>query len=362
MKLLALLLVAVAGAFADTITLKDGTVVEGSITGETEENLSIEMLVAKGIFFTEVISKTNVAQVVRLTPEQQRAATLQRDYTALGKYTLTPNTTLPVAQYDRVITGVFKKFLNEYPGSEYESQVQNRITQWEAEREKDVAGLIKVDGAWQSKADAEKMQRNAKIRELMQSGQQAFTARQWSQAARAYDSLLSLQPGSAAALGAQRQLHICLTEWRKQLELEQKTVAVDLAAAQHRYDQAQQTDQHSFTGLKKATDGTPEGKLGESGAAFMKSQTAVTTAKNQLTPLQARATAIQSQLAEISHRLNANDLQAASPTQNLVAASSPSPATTDVLDDTVNWWQRNWMMLAIVAVIGVYLLSRITGK
>src|SRR5207245_2752372 len=66
---------------ADTVKLKDGTVLEGSITAENDTTLSIYIERSGGtITQTREINKADIAKVVRWTPEQKSEWQMKRDY------------------------------------------------------------------------------------------------------------------------------------------------------------------------------------------------------------------------------------------------------------------------------------------
>ena len=149
---------AAACGWADTLTLKDGTVLDGDIVAEDVSSVSIYLEYAHGtITQTRHVTKADIARIVRSTPEQRAAEHTKRDYQALEKYRLDPNTSYQLDYYDAVIGNVFRKFLAQYPSSIYESNVTDRIALWVAERNLVAAGRMKFHGRWLPAAEGARL-------------------------------------------------------------------------------------------------------------------------------------------------------------------------------------------------------------
>jgi hypothetical protein len=150
-------------AAADTVKLKDGTVLEGDIISEDETQLTLTVVFASGtISFQEVIRKSDIAEVIRLTPEQKTERDMEKAYERLKKYQLDVRRSGPVSYYDQVIKGVFLRFLQQYPSSPYTNDVDSKILQWQTERDKVAAGLAKWDGQWMEASEAAKLAEQAR--------------------------------------------------------------------------------------------------------------------------------------------------------------------------------------------------------
>ncbi|MEI6082796.1 MAG: hypothetical protein WCS70_00690 [Verrucomicrobiota bacterium] len=344
------LFVLVATVSADTIQLHDGKTVEGTIVGETESNLTIEVAIAGGtILQNQVIPKSTVTTFARWTPEQKRVVAMQRAYQTLAKTGPDPDTSASVVAYDKAI-GELQNFLTTYPGSSYEQEVTDRLAQWQAERQKVAAGMVKVDGTWLTKEEREKRQLRDNIQTLMKQGNDAFAAKQWPQAVRAYDALLALRPSGVTEALANRQATEALTAWRVVLQPQLEQLEPELAAAQHRLERAQGSAKPA-----KANPSPGDGKLGVESSNRLRAQTELTAAESQLKKLRPQVEKMRAQLAEINRRLTP-----AAPA--VAAASDGAPVSTDILQDTASWWDKYWMILAGVAVVGVWLVHRLMGR
>src|SRR6266480_46461 len=103
-------------AFADTVKLKNGIVLEGEIISEDETQMTIAVGFAWGTITShEVINKNDVAEVFRLTPEQRAQRNMDAAYAKLKSYRLDVKNSGTVSYYDQVINGVFLRFLERYP-------------------------------------------------------------------------------------------------------------------------------------------------------------------------------------------------------------------------------------------------------
>src|SRR5579859_3507909 len=139
---------------ADTIKLKDGTAVEGSITAENDTTLSIYIERSGGtITQTRVINKADIASVVRWTPEQKAEWQMNHDYISLQRYQLNPTSSYALEYYNQIIDGVFRKFLTQHPNSPHAAGVNARIAEWKAERDLVAAGNVKFHGRWSPAAE-----------------------------------------------------------------------------------------------------------------------------------------------------------------------------------------------------------------
>ncbi|MCX7887257.1 MAG: hypothetical protein N3B01_08425 [Verrucomicrobiae bacterium] len=138
-----------ASVWADTLLLKDGTVVHGNIVAETDTEYVVERSLAGGTIKTKTTyRKADVSEVSRSRPEEKAAAAAKQAYEATKRYQLDPNASFSKDHYERVINGVLRKFLADYPDSPFAAEVRERLAAWEAERDKVAAGMIKRNGRW----------------------------------------------------------------------------------------------------------------------------------------------------------------------------------------------------------------------
>jgi len=127
-------------SFADVVTLKDGTSVEGRIIVEGSDILRIEVQVTPSIKETKTYSMTDVAKVEKTAPDKLAFAAITE---------LLPTRSLMTASdYDQMIKDGPKKFLSSFPDSEHRTEVEKILADLEAEKERVQRGGIKLDDEW----------------------------------------------------------------------------------------------------------------------------------------------------------------------------------------------------------------------
>lgn len=386
MRMLGMFFAIVGLATADLVKLKDGTVVIGDILEETPLEIRIETETAGGtIVRTERISKNDILEIQRWTPAQKQEHAAAREFEKAQRYQLSPQTSLTVAAYDRVIEGVLRKFLTEHPHSVHAPAIQAQLRAWQSERDRVAAGEVKMDGQWISREEFDRQKTAEQIRTLSRQGEQAMQERRWSQAAAAYESLIALKPTGATLDIARRQLAVALVEWRRSLEEFLEQLRTRLTAAQQRVEKARQAHHEAQAQVRdlqaRANRPREDGKLGALGGELTRAQSALVAATTELrlaeealAPLRSQAEAAQRQLADIQQRIARNQIQAevaaatppspqdtvaGAPTASAVSRPPPPSGSTDVLEDTASWWSQNWIWLAAAALLGLFLLSRL---
>jgi ABC-type transporter Mla MlaB component len=320
MKRLCLVLVLLAGAArADTVELKDGTKIEGDIIGETDTNFTIEVAQARGtILNSQTIAKSDIAGVTRVSEED-------RDYRESLKSTLNADVNYTVARYDQVIEGVFRKFLAQYPASVHAGDVTSRLAQWQEERDKTAAGLIKINGAWLSAEQLDRFGSQARAIQYAKQGAALVNLRQWQAAAERFEAVLELAPRSGSGTLARRELPEVYRQWRAALTQRQQKLQTDLQALDRRQPPVPALTRPLHTELaliKRTLDGL-DGRAEKAGV----------------------------------------NMTTASPTQLVNAAQSPVDASKvgdnpELLRDIGNWVREYWLYMAGAAAIVVLLFSR----
>ena len=345
-------------ARADTIKLKDGTVLEGEILSETPTNLSVEVVLAGGrIISTEVLALTNIAGIVRLTPAEKRARLMQREFARMQAYALNSNTSFAVDYYDRVITDIFRRFLNEYPGSPHAAEVTERLTQWQAERDRVASGLTKFGGDWLNRAAFEQASRAEQTSGLFREAEQCFKQKNWADAARKYSAVLALGSGGGTAVVATRQLGASLEAWRTAIEQGQKKIDTEIPRTQRAIKDAQAAFDRA------QSEFTQRIAFDSSGAKVARARTALTHAQNQLTQLQAGTATLKSQRVEVTQIATRNGLpdthREAVATEVASRPAPPAPAdssTPDVVNQVGDFLHRYWLY-GLVGVVVIMVVS-----
>lgn len=385
--LLVVFALVVVCARADTVTLKDGTVLEGDITAESDSSVSIYLEFAGGtITETRRINKSDIAKIVRLTPEQRAAWEAKRDYERIEKYRLSPSVSYPLDYYDRVVRDAFHKFLANHPNSAYTSNVTARIAQWEAERNLVAAGKMKFHGEWLPAAEGIRRAERERGLLLLQQGRLLISQSRPESAIQQLEKVLSLSAQPDLVSQAKPLLASALQQAITSLDRQRQQLETDVASAQQWVDRAQQSVNTAEASAKQPTSnvqslgkaapvGSSYRALGDDSQSFVQNQTAINAARGNLVQAQSYLNQARSQLNDVVQKLatlqsRASTVEArwgiavgggnADTTQTQPPAPPPTPAKSpDVLVGTADWVKNNWAFMAVGLLVLLFLLSRL---
>lgn len=134
-------------ALADTIFLKNGEKIEGTITKETPEELTLAVKVSAGITDERVVKRGEVDRIEKISPDiiaYKSIATIQAGANSMA-----------ASQYDSRLMAL-DGFLKQYPNSPHAADVKKALDEFVAEKKRIEAGEVKLRGQWLSKAEVEK--------------------------------------------------------------------------------------------------------------------------------------------------------------------------------------------------------------
>jgi len=137
---LALIALSVATAPADTIKLKDGKTLDGTIVSEDASSVTIKTIVVGKITDNKVVPRSDIASIVKKTPEDDAAE-------AVKKLLPTEDFLQPSA-YNKLIAEGPDKFLATYPNSKYRTQILEIKKTLQDEQAQTRRSMRKVDGKW----------------------------------------------------------------------------------------------------------------------------------------------------------------------------------------------------------------------
>lgn len=145
-----------ASAWADSVTLKTGEVLQGKILREMPEAVVIEYQFSATIRDERSVLRSEIAKVER---EQADAKLFEE----IQKISL-PVTALDVSVYDEIIGSKLQPFLKAYPYSPNCAAVRVKIADFEAEKKRLSNGQLKLEGGWISdlRIEEEKYQLDAR--------------------------------------------------------------------------------------------------------------------------------------------------------------------------------------------------------
>lgn len=148
--IIALAILTAVAAPADTIKLKDGNTIEGTIVAEDGSSVTIRTTVVGNIPDNKVVPRSDIASIVKKTPEDTAAeAVLQL---------LPTDDFLQPSHYNKLIAEGPDKFLAQYPNSKYRAEILNVKKTLTDEQAQTRRSMRKVDGKW---LNGEELQANA---------------------------------------------------------------------------------------------------------------------------------------------------------------------------------------------------------
>ncbi len=376
-----------ACARADTVTLKDGTVLDGDITAEDDSSLSIYLEFAHGTI-TEMrhLAKTDIATIVRLTAVQRAARQAKLDYDKIEKYQLSPSASYQLDYYNHVVRDVFHKFLASHPDSAYTSNVTTRIAQWETERDLVAAGKMKFHGQWLPAAEGARLAEHERGQQLLQQSRWLISQGRLDSAIQELEKVLSLSTQPDLVSQAKTLLASAFQQTITSLERQKQQRESDVASAQQWVDRAQQVANTAEASASQAPSsaqslggpkpvGSSYHALGGDSQSFVQNRTAVNAARGNLAQAQSCLDQARSQLDDTVKKLAALQSQASTVeakwgivavgrnVETIKAPTAAVPSTTnkppDVFAGAGAWVKNNWVYMAMVLFVLLYALSRL---
>lgn len=146
-------------ALADTIKLKDGRVLTGTITEETADSVTIEVM-EKGVKdWPKFNKKTEVESISKETPEERAASELLKK--------LNPSRdAMTAAEYDKAIKTEIQPWLDKNKTGAKRKEMEDLLKLYNEELTKVKAGDIKLRGAWISVEEKKWNEYNVNARRL----------------------------------------------------------------------------------------------------------------------------------------------------------------------------------------------------
>ena len=176
-------------ALADTFTLKDGTVLEGTISSETADSYVLEVQVTKSIKDERTVAKADVAKIDREQPDLKA-------FEAIAKLKPIPDL-LSEDDYQMKISAV-NRFLKEHRASSKTKEAKAILESLKAEAAQVAAGSIKLNGKMVSPAEyqanayeIDSRVQEAKIRGMVEDRQFLGALRLFSDFSRDYPTTLA---------------------------------------------------------------------------------------------------------------------------------------------------------------------------
>ena len=130
---------------ADTVTLKNGEIIEGKISFESDTELTVEFKISEAITDSRIVPKSDVLSITKIQPDElawERLKNLKP-----GAHSLT------AASY-QTATQSLHGFLEKFTTSPFAADARTAISAFEQEKARVDAGELKVNGHWFTKDEA----------------------------------------------------------------------------------------------------------------------------------------------------------------------------------------------------------------
>jgi len=168
-------------AQADIVILKDGKRLEGNITAENPQAIHMRYKLTPKIWDDKDIPRSEIAEIIKQKPEEVELIELKK---------LFPTADLmPAEKYEQLIQDRLRPFVNRYPGTKEAAESEKLIEEAQAEKEKVVAGGIKMEGKWLNPDEAKAAQYNVKAYGLRAEMLEKEAAKDYTGALKAFDQL-----------------------------------------------------------------------------------------------------------------------------------------------------------------------------
>ncbi len=197
-----------ACVLADSVKLKDGTVIEGRVTANTADSVTIEYSPGKGIKDTKTIKKDEIAELKVQSEDEVEAV-------AIKKLVPTADLTSPT-QYAALLARA-KPFLEKFKTSKFLPEVQAVLKTLEDEKGKVETGWQKLDGNWITPEESVWNSYNIEARVLRKQMQQDLEKKDVKGALDKMARLKNDFPASGAFVEAIDAYEKLLTDYQKEL-------------------------------------------------------------------------------------------------------------------------------------------------
>ena len=149
---------------ADTVTLKTGEVINGTIKSQTDTEVTIDIQVSASISDERTIEKTDIAKIEQAQPDQIA-------YQQLIQTQPNPQSSFSSDAYAQILSQLYQ-FVATYPNSTYVPDIKKLIAAFEDEKKHVDSGQYKYLGRWISDAEAQKRLPQIEAQQMLSTMQQ----------------------------------------------------------------------------------------------------------------------------------------------------------------------------------------------
>lgn len=198
---------------ADIVVLKDGKRLEGNITAETPQSVKMHYKLTAKIWDDKDIPRTEIAEIIKQKPEEVELIELK-------KFVPTPDL-MTAEKYEALIQDRLRPFVNRYPGTKEAAEVEKMVAIAQEEKEKVVAGGVKLEGRWLTPDEAKANKLNLDAYALRVAMMEKAEAKDYSGALKEFDKLTDPRGSNLASVyypKAVEEALAILTMYDKQIE------------------------------------------------------------------------------------------------------------------------------------------------
>jgi DNA uptake lipoprotein len=245
-----------SAAFADTVKLKSGEVVEGTILEATAKEIVIEVQFSASIKDVQRIPRSDVEGIDRATRDEAEFAEIQ-------KTAKIPDTASDPAAHRALINEKLKPFLSRFSYSTRAADVKKMIAQVEEEIARLERGDVKIAGVWYDHEAFEKEKYQIEADEQLEKMKQAMAAGDFVTAANLFETLQRQYPNSAAfgesaplaeevVRKLQQQLNFAIANLPQTLTERRQTIERAPAGQRAAIEQAMQAEEQQLAAVADA--------------------------------------------------------------------------------------------------------------
>jgi hypothetical protein len=268
-------------AFADTIKLKSGEVLQGHVLSSDATTVTMEVQFSPTIVDQQVYNRSDIENISVESGDEIAFAKIRN--------LKTPDTALTPQACQSIIDKDLAPFLRQFPTSTRKADVERQITAIQADLARLKAGDIKVSGIWYDKASFEAEKYQIEAATLLEAMKQQLAAKNFAASMNSYDLMqrnyqnslafaeavptalkalasleqqLNFEIGNLPQTKAQRQATIDRTPIESRQPIQQ-AIDAENAQAEATAQLAQKNNQRFFTiyafdekGLKSMQDAT----------------------------------------------------------------------------------------------------------
>jgi len=199
---------------ADVVTLKDGKKLEGNILSETPTSIRMRYHLTPKIMDEKDIPRTDIAEggILKQKPEEVEIIEIR-------KAVPTPDL-MSAEKYEQLIQDRLRPFVNRYPGTKEAAEVEKMISETQLEKEKVVAGGVKLEGKWLTREEAKAESLNIKAFSIRSAMLEEIQAKDYTGALKEFDKLNDPVSGNTASVyypKAAAEILEVLTKYDKQI-------------------------------------------------------------------------------------------------------------------------------------------------